>query len=157
MPLIEVEIHGMKIEFSEDVLRIFDKYCQKGPRLPESGGILLGKLYQNRMEVVRATIPSKWDKSSRTRFVRNKDTAQLIVDYEFLNSGGQIIYLGEWHTHPEKNASPSGIDVKMIRDQYKLNRLNSDKIVLVIIGQKTSFLGLFDGKQLYSTSFTISV
>ncbi|RZL45513.1 MAG: hypothetical protein EOP00_17290, partial [Pedobacter sp.] len=98
---MEINVGGHNIIIHEAPLEILRKFTQSKPHQPESGGIILGKVYDNHIEIVKLSVPTSLDKSSRYNFERNKISAQIIIDYEFLNSHGQVIYLGEWHTHPE--------------------------------------------------------
>jgi integrative and conjugative element protein (TIGR02256 family) len=59
-------------------------------------------------------------------------------------TGGEVDYLGEWHTHPESIPSPSGID------QHEWSRLMSKRgggspLVTAIVGSTSLFVGLLDG------------
>lgn len=47
-----------------------------------------------------------------------------------MNSGQKTIYIGEWHTHPENYPNPSGVDNKMIVQQYFKNRINEPFLIL---------------------------
>src|SRR4030065_2453388 len=87
--------------------------------LKEIGGILLGTVYTSHCEIVRATIPNKYDKCGRTDFVRSKRGAQLEIIHEWKNSTGTIIYLGEWHSHFENNPTPSLVDRALIANSLK--------------------------------------
>lgn len=130
--------------FDEGVLNVFKTFRQTG-RKSEMGGILLGNIIGNKIYVRKASTPTPFDKSSRFSFNRHKKSAQLFIDYEFLNSKGTVIYIGEWHTHPESNPTPSGPDVRMIKNQFKENIINEDFLLMVIIGQKSNFVAQYDG------------
>ena len=114
----------------------------------EAGGILLGQVSGNKVYILKASTPNKFDKSSRNNFVRDKDASQVIVDFEFANSNNKTIYLGEWHTHPEDFPTPSSIDKVMIHKQFFKNQLNEKYLVLLIAGRKGLYVGLYNGKML---------
>ena len=91
-------INNRKIHISETVIEILAKHKQNHKKDNESGGILIGQIKDNDIYILKASIPNKFDKSSRYYFECNKDAAQIIINYEFYNSGKKSIYLGEWHT-----------------------------------------------------------
>lgn len=137
--------HGnTKIIIEENIENFFLNYRQTKNK-NEQGGILLGIVKLNEIIICRASIPTVFDKSSRFSFERNKKSAQLFIDYEFLNSGGKIIYLGEWHTHPENFPTPSNVDLKMIKTQYNKNSLNENFLIMIIVGIKEKYVSFFDG------------
>lgn len=133
---------------SENVINIFTDYKQLKSRSKESGGILLGQTEKNKFYITRVSLPNKFDKQSRYSFVRNKDIAQIISDFEYFNSEKKTIYLGEWHTHPEPIPTPSNTDLSMIKEEFKKAKNIQNFLFLVIQGQKELYIGLYDGKQL---------
>tara|TARA_R110002050_G_scaffold20348_1_gene57653 strand:- start:42441 stop:42914 length:474 start_codon:yes stop_codon:yes gene_type:complete len=139
-----IKLGNYEIKITEDVLVLLSKFKQIKRKQPESGGILLGQILNKTIYVTRISFPSKKDKSSRFSFWRNKDSAQIIIDYEFLNSNQKTIYIGEWHTHPEELPNPSGTDVKMINDQYEKNKLNEPFLIQYIQGTKGFYLALLE-------------
>jgi integrative and conjugative element protein (TIGR02256 family) len=142
-----VTIRDKRIALAANVLDIFVGHIQDDQTKMEVGGILLGQVNSEYILVSRASLPSKHDKSSRCGFIRNKEVAQLIVDYEFYNSDGRTIYLGEWHTHPESDPTPSPQDQKMIRNQLTANTSELGFLLLVIVGVRSLFIGDYSVKR----------
>jgi integrative and conjugative element protein (TIGR02256 family) len=137
------------IHISDEVLSILDKYKQHKKYQDESGGIILGIVHEdNNICISKISKPNTSDKASRYSFERDKKAAQIIVNSEFYESDGMIIYLGEWHTHPEPNPSPSSVDIKMIKQQYKHNKINEDFLILLIQGTESIYIGLYINNQL---------
>jgi integrative and conjugative element protein (TIGR02256 family) len=145
----------LKIIITQSALNVIEKYKQSTKNANESGGILLGQIKENAVYILRVTIPNKFDKASRYSFDCNKDAAQVVIDYEFINSGKKTIYLGEWHTHPENYPSPSGVDKKMIKKQYFKNKLNEPFLILLIQGLNGLYVAIFDGEKLEEIKITI--
>lgn len=142
------EYKGIKLILTDTVLNIFDSFTQNTINKNESGGILLGQIDEKTVYMVRATTPNKFDKASRYNFVRDKTAAQILADFEYMNSSKQTIYFGEWHTHPEDYPSPSGQDIKMIKGQYKLGKNFPPFIFLIIQGIKGIYVGIYNGSEL---------
>ncbi len=80
----------------------------------ESGGILLGKTYNNKVVITDISEPNKHDKASKYEFMRDGESAQKIINHYHQISNGTINYLGEWHTHYEAHPSASSKDFELI-------------------------------------------
>lgn len=146
---MKIELKNRVLILTDRVIASLQKYRQVDRKSNESGGIVLGQIAGREVFLTRISTPNKFDKASRFSFDRNPDAAQVIIDFEHLNSQGKTNYLGEWHTHPERNASPSPRDRKMIKNQWDANKLNQDFVLLIIVGLKKSFIGIYDGKKWY--------
>lgn len=134
-----------KLVITDEVLKIFKQFKQTNKKT-EQGGILLGEVRENEVKITKVSVPTMFDKSSKYSFNRNKKSAQIIIDYEFYNSQGKTIYLGEWHTHPENYPTPSHTDRRMIRTQFDKNIINEDFLIMVIVGLKNMYVSIYDGK-----------
>ena len=143
------------IIIARSVLNLIERFKQTNNKDNESGGILLGQVTEKEVYILKVTSPNKFDRASRYSFDCNKDAAQVIINYEFLNSGQKTIYIGEWHTHPENYPNPSGVDKRMIDNQYFKNKLNEPFLILTIQGLKGLYVAIFDGKKLEETKLTI--
>jgi len=143
------------IIISHSALNVIEKFKQNSKKDNESGGILLGQVTNKNVYILKVTTPNKFDRASRYSFDCNKDAAQVIINYEFLNSGQKTIYIGEWHTHPENYPNPSGVDKMMIDRQYFKNKINEPFLILIIQGLKGLFVAIFDGKKLEESEIKI--
>ncbi len=131
------------------VLQILHKYRQCHHRQPEQGGVFIGEIRSPHIVITHVTEPGPHDLASRFGFVRKKRHHQTIVDELWQTSGGYLIYLGEWHTHPESIPTPSGTDLKMIQTQFKKNKINEPFLLLIIQGTKELYVGLYDGNEIH--------
>ncbi len=146
-----IEKGKYKVHLSDTIISLLNMYKQDKSHKKESGGIILGSVANNyNVYISKLSFPSNFDKNNRTSFERDKKIAQILIDYEFHNSGGKIIYLGEWHTHPEKIPRPSSVDTNMIKEQYRNNLINDDFLILLIGGLDGFYLGVYDGYNLIS-------
>ena len=109
----------------------------------EVGGVLLGSIRGNYLHVVRATPPQMEDRSSFTRFWRSATGHQQIASRAWKASGETVTYLGEWHSHPECDPSPSPID-----HADWANQLTKHRRDLVFFIQGTEGLYLACGRRL---------
>lgn len=115
------------------VIKTFRKYEQKKGKL-ESGGILLGFVYENYDEIVKATVPNRLDSREPFSFNRSKIPAQKNINKSWKRSKGSLIYLGEWHTHSEVEPVPSVVDIEMIKKTFKETKMEINFLYLIIAG-----------------------
>lgn len=139
-----VKLGNYELLIHAEPLDILEKFNQYKSKAPESGGIILGKIIERQINIMRLSVPTPLDRYSRTNFERHKTSAQVILDYEFYNSNGQMVYLGEWHTHPEPFPSPSRTDLRMIEGQFKNNQLRTDFLILLIKGTRGLYFRIID-------------
>ncbi|MBT2618457.1 MULTISPECIES: ribosomal-processing cysteine protease Prp [unclassified Bacillus (in: firmicutes)] len=130
------------IAFTEEVIKFFDKYKQYNHTQYESGGILLGKVYNDIIIIDQISEPSIEDKSGRFYFVRNVKKAQKIVEEAWKESNCERIYLGEWHTHPEDIPTPSRDDKILLKNMLKHSRMEIDFLFMVIIGRISPYFAV---------------
>jgi len=143
--MIEIKLNSISVKISKEVLERMFFYIQDDIVKTEAGGILLGYYFdENNFSVIDISIPTKEDKASRYGFVRSRKTAQKKISERFKESEGKIIYLGEWHTHPEDYPTPSWIDRKSILERFKRDVLNSNIIFTIIIGRKGFYIAPVD-------------
>jgi len=142
--MMEIKIQNYIITLSAEALSILDKHVQRHLSDPESGGIILGRIAADTIQIQRLSTPTELDKHSRMNFERHRLSAQIVVNYEYANSNGQVTYLGEWHTHPEDFPSPSPTDIKMIKQQFAQNKIHTEFLILLIQGRKTLFSALIN-------------
>lgn len=140
-----MNLKEIEIVFQKEACQVFEEFAQTGNK-NESGGILLGKVRKNKIVITLATKPTKWDSSTRYSFIRHKKSAQKFTNIEFYRSKGTVIYLGEWHTHPEKYPTPSKTDVEMISQQFHENIINERFLLMVIVGLENNFYAVYDGR-----------
>lgn len=141
-----------EIYISDSAYNIMSRFIQDDQKKLESGGILIGQIKGNNVYIQKVTIPNQFDKATRNSFTRNKETAQIILNHEVVNSQNTITYLGEWHTHPEANPTPSGQDLKMIKEQYSLGKLNLPFVILIIRGISDIFVSIYMENQFNKAS-----
>ncbi|WP_432404870.1 Mov34/MPN/PAD-1 family protein [Wukongibacter sp. M2B1] len=123
------------VTISDLVIEKINKYRQLN-RMYESGGILLGRVKIDYSEYIIDDIsePCSRDRRYRYGFIRNKDKAQKIINEAFDKSNGVIQYLGEWHTHPECNPTPSIVDRNLINNCSEKIENVSEIIFMIILG-----------------------
>ena len=122
------------LHFSSEVMAVFEANVQT-ERRPESGGILLGTVHDHGMLITHATVPSRFDRQLPMFLSREARGHRAVAQRMWRASGGIVRYLGDWHTHPEDDPSPSGID---LREWHQLALLRNDgrPALSVIVGRR---------------------
>jgi len=137
------------IIFPKHLLARLHQYRQLKFWHREQGGIFLGRYRGNHIEVTEITLPQKDDISGRFFFNRCSPLHQKTAHQHWQNSNSEITYVGEWHTHPEQNPSPSSQDLN--EWQTKLSDSN-EPMLLCIVGQKTDWFGYYQYGKRYTPS-----
>jgi len=124
---------GLNIEIQDMLLN--ELYAVGLNHYPkEFGGLLIGK-YSDDLKtcIIETTIlPVKY-KSSRYSFERGKAGLKGKLT-EFYNSEPRLIYVGEWHTHPDGLAIPSSKDKSAMKEIEDSSDVNITSPLLLIIG-----------------------
>ncbi len=140
---------GTILYIEDIVLAKLFKYLQRSSTSKEAGGILFGKQAKGREEYYLCDVsePSHMDKRGRFSFVRNKVSAQRIINKKWDESNGIENYLGEWHSHPENRPTPSHIDRSLIRQVIRDGTNAFKKVFLIIVGKDQSlYIGVADSE-----------
>ena len=122
------------INFDEKVLNVFRQHIQNLATDPEAGGLLLGEVRGEHLNLVDATFPTADDLRARYSFERLPQGHATVAEKMWSKSRGTVRYLGEWHSHPQDHPIPSEID----RSEWK--RLASERkdkrpFLAVIVGR----------------------
>ena len=118
-------------------------YRQDSVEACEGGGILLGFRKDPHLHVTHVTEPFSTDRRTRISFRRESHGHAHAALRHWQSSGHTGDYLGEWHTHPELSPSPSRKD---LREWQVLLRDQGRPLLFLIVGIRTSWLGLGNGR-----------
>lgn len=127
----EVASQHKRILVEGAALQTMDRYRQDRDNKAEAGGILLGYRKGTNLHVVQATVPQPTDRRKRFRFDRLAHRHQQIALEQWSISGGTIDYIGDWHTHPEIDPTPSNLDIK---EWAKVTNRLTKPMVFMIVG-----------------------
>ena len=121
------------------VLRHVGRYRQSTPWATEAGGQLFGVLNTGQICVTEASGPYAGDERSRYRYRSNPAAAQQSIEDQYKVG---LLYLGEWHTHAEDNPIASSLDSDAMRRLITNSRLNSNALLMMIVGRQPGAAGL---------------
>jgi len=121
----------------ESVLRgYYQRRWQK-----ERGGVLAGSLKEDGSWVLTHVMPpSPKNRAGRYWHERNREAAQEYLDLLFAETQGTVVYLGDWHTHPERSVEPSGPDTRMLADILTTGNIPTGFAIGIIVDSKKSLL-----------------
>jgi len=125
--------------FKESALEVFLKYRQRETE-PEAGGLLFAEFDFPTIRIVEASPPHGTDKRWRTLFVPNRVLQRRLIKKCFKRGRH---FVGEWHTHPEPNPTPSGLDLNSMADAFLKSHHELNYFIMVIVGNKTETLRLW--------------
>ncbi|HBS2895212.1 TPA: Mov34/MPN/PAD-1 family protein, partial [Klebsiella pneumoniae] len=110
--LVFIDNFDNHVVVMSEVVRLLKSYRQMQYVSTEAGGVLIGERRGPHIVITHISEPGPGDIRTRNRFERKGDHHQLKVDELFEQSNGFLVYLGEWHTHPEDFPQPSYTDMK---------------------------------------------
>ena len=130
---------GAMLLIEPQVLERLAAFKQLEKSAPEAGGILMGYRRGPHTHVTEATVPTTRDVQRRFGFFRHATHHQRVALRRWKESGETLDYVGEWHTHPEDDPSPSSIDLKHWRD---IAQVSSRPMVFLIVGRWSNWCGV---------------
>lgn len=98
----------------------------------ETGGILLGTDTANAIVIRHAGAPGPHAQRSERSFLRDLDHARQLAQSAWLEDGSQ--WIGDWHTHPTGETTPSGVDLHAYLRHLRDPDLQFDRFVAIIAG-----------------------
>lgn len=127
---------GGVVKIADAALLTLDAYRQRNSRCSEAGGVLLGRFILDTSDIIidQVTTPSRADRRGRFFFWRARDPAQRSVNAAWRGSAQTQHYLGEWHTHPESDPSPSSVDVREWKRILRDAKYEQPNLFFVIVG-----------------------
>lgn len=125
-----------------------DLVARRDRALPsETGGPLVGVIdYEAKhLAAVHALATPSDSSGTRAEFVRGTRGLQRLIEEAQKRSGGQVRYIGEWHSHPRgASVSPSAIDINQICQLSFVADLDGLPALSLIVGEHG--LGMLVGK-----------
>lgn len=105
----------------------------------EAGGQLFGSISSKEVVISKATGPYRGDERRRFSYRSNPRSAQKAIDE---NAVSGLVYLGEWHTHPERSPIASALDHATILALHGKSTLRVNSLIMLIQGSDPGVSGL---------------
>ena len=145
-PIVFERAGGGRLCLRQKVMTRIQHFVQDAPEKLEAGGLLMGRYLQNCQDVVvdAITVPEPGDKQSRHGFYRAHGRHQAMLSHAWEESAHTCTYLGEWHTHPEQDPTPSAIDRANWIRKLRVDDFGSHLFFLIL---GTEAVGLWEGRR----------
>lgn len=127
------------LSITRSVLQHVGRHRQSTPWATEAGGQLFGTINAEQVCVIEASGPYNGDERSRCRYRSNPTAAQRAIEDRHKRG---LLYLGEWHTHAENHPSASVLDDAAMHRLVSSSKLNSNALLMMIVGRARSARGL---------------
>jgi len=118
----------------DPVIEHFRRWQQRRWYQKEAGGQLFAILQPRTVIVTEATGPRTTDKRSRFGYVADRHAEREEIKERY---GRGLHYVGDWHTHHERVAQPSSIDITSIRECVTKSEHMLNAFVLIVVGTAT--------------------
>jgi integrative and conjugative element protein (TIGR02256 family) len=128
------------VTIADEVMQNIQSFVAADWAPKEAGGIFLGCYRGPHVEVVACTVPLSKDKRSMFGFLRRDPGHSAAAIAAWKASGRTTTFVGEWHTHPEDNPTPSQVDRNTWLDLMRSRK--SDPLIFLIAGRKTVYCDL---------------
>ena len=135
----------IKVTIDDDVLdALHQSALESYPN--ETGGFLVGNYISNNHAHVTCLVQPVKKTCRPCSFERSTEGMKTVWDNLFKQG---LIYLGEWHTHPEEYPSPSYVDTKSIKTITETGDIPVEGIFLIIVGLEQFYFGFHYNGLLY--------
>jgi integrative and conjugative element protein (TIGR02256 family) len=122
---------AQRVEISNAALAHFHHHRQRRAWAREAGGQIFGTVTAEVVRVLEAYGPRRTDERTRTSFRSDPVSAQQEID-RCVERG--LVYLGEWHTHPELRPTASSTDRDAFTRLLGRSSLRVNALLLLIQG-----------------------
>jgi len=139
-PVFRKELFGWKLVLDQQLIRHLAALREE--KLPnETGGVLIG-VYDMQRQVIYVvdTIPSPPDSAEwPTLYIRGSEGLLPRIHELSDRSGGQLEYVGEWHSHPNGISTfPSSDDIQVFSWLTEHLSVAGLPALMAIVGQNVS-------------------
>lgn len=124
-----------RLIIAEHALKQMQAFAQHRWWDREAGGVLMGRHLLDSHDVVvdEVSTPQETDRRSRCNFFRSRKHQQ-VARYRWLQEHNTSAYLGLWHTHPERDPLPSGVDRNDWQQAVASDTFEGDGLFFPIVG-----------------------
>jgi integrative and conjugative element protein (TIGR02256 family) len=122
---------GQTLVFSDTVIEhvLSNRQTKTGDR--EAGGQLFARVSRYEIYIAEATGPRTSDRRSRLSYRPDRKLEQGEID-ESQRRG--LVFVGDWHTHPELMPEPSTQDLVSISECFRKSSHHLNAFLLVVVG-----------------------
>jgi integrative and conjugative element protein (TIGR02256 family) len=135
MKIYKIPNSEQYIKISDKVINKLNKYKQLNNQ-SENGGILFAEF--KLPEIYISDISSPYHKDTRETFlfVPNKKHQKKVIKTKYMKG---LHFVGEWHTHPQKQPNPSQLDINSMKDSFLKSNHELNYFIMLILGNSNDF------------------
>jgi integrative and conjugative element protein (TIGR02256 family) len=124
-----------RVIFVEDAVKQLLAHAQRSWWQAEAGGVLLGRHLLDSSDLVidEVTTPQKKDRRGRFSFFRSKQHG-VVARTRWAAHSSTLAYLGLWHSHPEREPTPSAVDRRDWENAVANDVFEGDRLFFPIVG-----------------------
>ncbi len=106
----------LKVTINSETLQAMRDLVKEKGKL-ETGGVLAGIAdAEGNILITHASGPGPSAVHKQTEFRKDVPFCQGFLDTLYIESANKTLYVGEWHSHPDANNTPSGLDIKSLSE-----------------------------------------
>ncbi|UGS90966.1 Mov34/MPN/PAD-1 family protein [Ralstonia wenshanensis] len=126
-----------RLIFVHHAIEQMTSFAQHGWSDKEAGGVLLGRHLLDSGDIVvdEVTTPQHLDRRSRFSFFRSKKH-EVLAREQWQQQMNTTAYLGLWHTHPEEDPAPSGVDLADWQQAVSRDTFEGERLFFPIVGTR---------------------
>jgi integrative and conjugative element protein (TIGR02256 family) len=138
---LRLDTSKLVVYIAQEAINTLISYQQIKEDSHEVAGVFVGEIYpEEHTIIIKKAIVTHEENGSRYNVNLDIKKLQRIIDQEWLESGRTLLYLGEWHTHPEPSPSPSLTDYLTFSGNYFRSSFEQNLLLYAIMGTNQNFL-----------------
>ena len=110
-------------------------------------GVLTGSQIDEKTFRISKVSPPCVAHNSRCGCERDAVKANAFISLDYEESEHTRVYVGEWHTHPEKNPLPSGTDCNSIISNFVTSQICVSFLLMIIVGTESIYYSIYNGSE----------
>ena len=138
-----VNVDSYHFEIKQEVVEELKGYTQRDG--DELCGVLMGTQVGDNLYRISKISPPCIKSHARCGCERDAAMANRFIEEDYNQSEYTRFYIGEWHTHPEDNPTPSSIDYSSIKDNYQSASLVVPFLIMIIVGTVSFHISIYNG------------
>ena len=138
-----VNVDSYHFEIKQEVVEELKGYTQRDG--DELCGVLMGTQVGDNLYRISKISPPCIKSHARCGCERDAAMANRFIEEDYNQSEYTRFYIGEWHTHPEDNSTPSSIDYSSIKDNYQSASLVVPFLIMIIVGTVSFHISIYNG------------
>lgn len=130
-------------EIKKEAVETLIAYAQREGN--ELCGVVTGSMVGSKRFRISKVSPPYVVKNGRYGCELDATRGNEFIAHDYKVSGQTRFYIGEWHTHPENNPTPSKTDYDSIVKSFTTAQLSVPLLLMIIVGTERIYYSVYDG------------